>query len=168
MFKSFSEAKFKAAIAEKDYSVIKSYIISAIRFNPTFKPMEGAQKAEADIAIDMLKSDIPEIFAEYQELEIEKGTITDTHKPWDDETFGRQTFLLRENFCEERINRIRENGKRLANFQKPQEQPHNAENTTGRTTTKALNRKQTNQIPTIAAIVLLVLVVILVLKKLIW
>ena len=90
---SFNLNAFNTAVSEKDFSRIKTSIISVLR-NGDFENIP--------IIIDHLKKYTPEIFEDFEIVpnEIEKKNINE----WDREYFIRQTFYIGENFNEKRIN----------------------------------------------------------------
>ena len=114
-FKTLDENAFFKAIEEKDYSRLKTSIISSIRNNPTFIVMENEKYTEAKIAMKILKEKLPEMFMDYTVLEFEDAFNEDEKEKWNNEYFLRQTFLLGENFCMERYDHLRKIGKELAN-----------------------------------------------------
>ena len=125
MNKSFEPEDFDAAIASKDYIALKSYIICSIRNDPGFYRKKG-DPSEALIACKKLwdqRRDLPGLFSEYT---LQKGEIEfdeNMKNSWTWEYFIRQTFLLGENFCPERIKHIGKIGQYLTprNFNFPQE-----------------------------------------------
>lgn len=121
MFKSFNEEKFFAAIEQKNYLSIKNCIINAIRNNPQFKVDKGETEAEAIRAINIVRKKLPEMFEEYVIREREKGKELNNPNFWDEEYFLRQTFLLEENFCEERIAYIKKIGQKISEDKKQKE-----------------------------------------------
>lgn len=125
-FSSFDEKTFYKAIEEKDYSRLKTCIISSIRNNPGFKKAKGEKCSEAGLAMNILKEKVPEILEHYVVQETEQVYNVDASDTWDKEYFIRQTFLLGENFCMERYNHLVKIGEKIMNgtapnFQEPQE-----------------------------------------------
>ena len=125
-FTSFDEQTFYKAIEEKDYSRLKTCIISSIRNNPGFRKARGENFSEARLAINILKEKVPEMFERYAVQEAEHAYNVDEADIWDKEYFIRQTFLLGENFCMERYSHLMKIGQKITNgtapnFQEPQE-----------------------------------------------
>ena len=126
-FTSFDEQTFYRAIEEKDYSRLKTCIISSIRNNPGFRKARGEEYSEARLAMNILKDKVPEMFECYVVQEAERAYNVDEADTWDKEYFIRQTFLLGENFCMERYSHLMKIGRKITNgtdpnFQEPQEQ----------------------------------------------
>lgn len=121
-FTSFDAGEFDAAIEAKDYRKIKSYIVSAIRNNPCFTKAPGQNASETKLAIEILNERLKEIFVDYEVLEGEHPFNKEESATWDWEYFIRQTFLLEENFSMTRIGNLKKIGKKISNFQRPQEQ----------------------------------------------
>ena len=102
MFRSFDEKIFRKAIEEKDYLCLKSYIVSALRFDSTF------ERGEAQKAIDIINVETPEIFEEYMQKSYEKRL---PREEWTEDYFIELTFWFQNNFAIERISHIKEVGK---------------------------------------------------------
>lgn len=125
-FTSFDEHTFYKAIEEKDYSRLKTCIISSIRNNPGFLPMKGEKVAESKVAMNILKEKAEGMFEPYKVQEGERVFDEGEAETWDKEYFIRQTFLLGENFCTKRYNNLLMIGRKITrgidpNFQEPQE-----------------------------------------------
>lgn len=125
-FTSFDAQTFYKAIEEKDYSRLKTCIISSIRNNPGFLPMKGEKVAESRVAMKILKEKAEGMFEPYKVQKGERVFDESEAETWDKEYFIRQTFLLGENFCTTRYNNLMMIGRKIArgidsNFQEPQE-----------------------------------------------
>jgi len=115
--KSFDKEDFDKAIDNEDFSSLRSYVISAVRNDPTFS------KEEVMVTIKKLDEKANKIFEGYQLQEGEEPFSEDI-KLWNKEYFIKQTFWLGENFNKNRINRIKRVGQHVygnqnkdANFQ---------------------------------------------------
>lgn len=127
MNRTFKMADFEEAIKAKDYIKIKNFIINSIRNNPGFQYGKEVSCSEAEAAFNKLKeckNELPGLFSPYclqgDEIEFNENNKT----AWTYEYFIRQTFLLGENFCDERFAHVKEIGKYLkknVNFTAPQE-----------------------------------------------
>lgn len=107
-FKSFNGALFNEAISKKgdpqNLMRLKSSVISAIKVDPTFS------NGETDAALKLLRQNCPEIFEAKKELSYEVN-LPETE--WDKDYFLRKANYLRQNFCEERIQELREIGQKV-------------------------------------------------------
>lgn len=107
-FHSFDGALFNEAISKKgnpqSLTRLKSSVISAIKTDPTFS------NGEADAALALLRQKCPEIFEAKKELSYE---VDLPEMEWDNDYFLRKTNYLRQNFCEERIQELREIGQKV-------------------------------------------------------
>lgn len=126
-FTSFDEQIFYRAIEERDYSVLKTCVISSIRYNPGFRKARGENYSEARLAMNILKEKVPEMFERYIVQEEEHAYDVTEAETWDREYFIGQTFWLGENFCMERYSHLMKIGQKITNgtdpnFQEPQEQ----------------------------------------------
>ncbi|MBQ3161188.1 MAG: hypothetical protein IJC04_03580 [Oscillospiraceae bacterium] len=166
MYKSFDINEFKQALNEKNYSYIKTCIISAIRNNPRFNFEAGTQKCEADRAFEEAINACPEMLEEYHLLEDEVAFEQSSSDEWDYEYFIRQTFRFGRNFCKKRYDNIKKVGKTISlNFPQPQEQQKEAH----QIQTPDNNMQRKNRFPKLAIllgaiIAVLVLVAILIVK----
>lgn len=122
MFLSFNDTDFNKAIENRDFLTLKSYIISSIRYNPQFLPLQGASISEAEMALNILRERVKEIFENYKKQDKEIVISDDESVNWSKEYFIEQTFWLGENFCEERIERIKKIGKKISEDKKIREQ----------------------------------------------
>ena len=108
-FRSFDEGLFYEAIDSKTDSKslirLKTSVISAIKVNPTFP-----NNNEADKALSLLHQKCPEIFEKKKNLSYE---VNLPENEWDSNYFLRKTTYLQQNFCEERIDELREIGKKV-------------------------------------------------------
>ncbi|MBO5177167.1 MAG: hypothetical protein J6C07_06895 [Lachnospiraceae bacterium] len=168
-FSSFNGDDFEKAIQEKKYSTLISYVVNVMRINPEFKNDKNQDKSEAEIALDILRHRVPEIFEKYElqggEKVLSKELILGLNLEDLEECFLRQTFLFSENFCEKRIEDIKFIGQEIAkrntaNFSKPQNQ-----NQTGQSNKKQKSRSLNPLILGIALLIIIVLVVALAVKK---
>lgn len=130
MYNSFDEVEFNQALKEKNYSYIKTCIISAIRNNPKFTAEPGTKKSEADYAFEEAISACPEMLEEYRLFEDEVDFDQTNSDNWNYEFFIRQTFRFGRNFCKKRYGNIKKVGQTItlkakaksnANFPQPQE-----------------------------------------------
>lgn len=108
-FHSFDEKLFREAIRnkadQKNFIRLKVSVISAIQNDPTFA------SGEAENALDILRRECPEIFERKKDLGYEeKRTDSDT---WDSDYFMRNTTYLEQNFCEDRINELKNIGQEV-------------------------------------------------------
>ena len=107
-FKSFNGSLFNEAISKKgdpqSLMRLKSSVISAIKVDPTFS------NGETDAALKLLRQNCPEIFEAKKELSYEVN-LPETE--WDKDYFLRKANYLRQNFCEERIQELREIGQKV-------------------------------------------------------
>lgn len=168
-FSSFNGNDFEEAIVEKKYSTLVSYVVNVMRINPEFIAEKGQNKSEAEIALDILRERVPEIFEEYNlqggEESFVRGSIKELKLDDLKECFRQQAFWLRENFCEKRIEDIKFIGheiaeKNTANFSKPQNQ-----NQTGQSNKKRKSRNLNPLLLGIALLIIIVLVVAIAVKK---
>lgn len=166
-FTSFDEDEFYQAVADKDYIKIKSFVVSAIRNNPSFRKVPGQDASEAMMAIRILEEREPDIFEKYKIQEGEHPFNEEEADNWDEEYFIRQSFLLEENFSGKRLNHLKKIGQKISNFQEPQGQEARLARG-GRPGTQVLsqaskpqNRRLTG-IAVIAGIILLILIAVLV------
>lgn len=108
-FHSFDGALFNEAISKKgdpqSFMRLKSSVISAIKVDPSFP-----NGCEADAALELLRQKCPEIFEAKKELSYE---VNLPEMEWDKDYFLRKTNYLRQNFCEERIQELREIGQKV-------------------------------------------------------
>lgn len=108
-FHSFDGALFNEAISKKgdpqSLMRLKSSVISAIKVDPSFP-----NGCEADAALELLHQKCPEIFETKKELSYE---VNLPEMEWDKDYFLRKTNYLRQNFCEERIQELREIGRKV-------------------------------------------------------
>ena len=108
-FHSFDERLFREAIRnkadQKNFIRLKVSVISAIQNDPTFS------SGEAKDALDILRRECPEIFEQKKDLGYEeKRPDSNT---WDSDYFMRNTTYLEQNFCEERINELKNIGQKV-------------------------------------------------------
>lgn len=173
MFRSFDESGFYKAIEEKDYLSLKVKIISAIRNNPEFKNAPGETKSEAEIAWNLLKERVPDMFENYREIESE-NIFNIEENVYNRDVVIKQSILLKRNFCQERFDRCKQIGRKITNykesepnFTKPQEQTE-VPNRPGSQSLKSLIKGR-KSIPWIAGgivtLLLIVLVVVLAVEK---
>lgn len=125
-FTSFDKDAFYKDMREKNYSVLKTCVISSIRNNPAFRKAPGEEYSEARIAMNLLQEHVPEMFVEYEVQAGEREYNAGEASAWDKEYFHRQTFLLGENFCWERFRHLLKIGQEIteqtaSNFQYPQD-----------------------------------------------
>ena len=166
MYKSFDEKKFNQAITEKNYSYIKTCIISAMNNNRRFEPLSGETKSEADYAFEQAITACPDMLEDYQVLEDEEEFNETKSSEWNLEYFVRQTTLFRRNFCKKRYENIKKIGKTISlNFPQPQEQQKNEY----QIQTPDNNMQRKNRFPKLAIllgaiIAVIVLVAILIVK----
>ena len=108
-FHSFDGALFNEAISKKgdpqSFMRLKSSVISAIKVDPFFP-----NGCEADAALELLRQKCPEIFETKKELSYE---VNLPEMEWDKDYFLRKTNYLRQNFCDERIQELREIGQKV-------------------------------------------------------
>ena len=111
-FHSFDGALFNEAISKKgdpqSFMRLKSSVISAIKVDPSFP-----NGCEADAALELLRQKCPEIFETKKELSYE---VNLPEMEWDKDYFLRKTNYLRQNFCEERIQELREIGQKVYGY----------------------------------------------------
>lgn len=96
MFKSFKEKPFYEAIKEKDYDVLKTYMMNAILNDPTFSDSEIAD------TIEILRNERPEMFEKFKQLDYEEQHIDDKTK-WNYDYFFKLAYYFRDNFALERL-----------------------------------------------------------------
>lgn len=125
-FTTFDTDEFMDAIEAKKYTKIKSFIVSAIRNNPEFRKAPGQDMSEVKLALKILEERAKDIFEKYEIQEGEHPYDENEADQWDNEYFIRQTYLLERNFSKMRIKNLKKIGRKIANFQEPQEQKGNA------------------------------------------
>ena len=126
-FTSFDKDTFYKNMKEKNYSRLKTNVISCIRNNPAFRKAPGEECCEARIAMNLLQEHVPEMFGEYEVQVGERAYKADEAASWDRDDFIEQTFFLGENFCWERFRHLLKIGQKITeargtNFHNPQKQ----------------------------------------------
>lgn len=126
-FTSFDKDTFYKNMKEKNYSRLKTNVISSIRNNPAFRKAPGEEYCEARIAMNLLQEHVPEMFGEYKVQAGEHAYNAGEAAAWDRDYFIEQTFFLGENFCWERFRHLGRIGQKIAgesgtNFRNPQKQ----------------------------------------------
>lgn len=169
-FTSFDAEEFDEAITVKNYVKIKSFVVSAIRNNPTFTIIPGQNASEIGLAIAILKERAKEIFEEYEVQDGEHPFNEAEAETWDKDYFNEQSFLLKRNFSKKRMDNLKIIGRKISNFQKPQGQEFRMEQGSGleehgvsRGNSLPQNRGLTGVV-IIVGIIILILLVVLVAK----
>lgn len=107
-FSTFDGNKFYEAIKNKDYDLLISYFICAIRCDPAFK------KEEIPHIIKIFEKEVPEIFKEEVKLDYE---VELPKSEWNKDYFYRQLLRLQNNFCKKRLDYLKKVGQAI--FREP-------------------------------------------------
>lgn len=107
-FSTFDGDKFYEAVQNKDYDLLISDFICAIRSDPAFK------KAEIPQIIRIFEEKVPEIFKEEVRLDYEEEL---PRSEWNKDYFYRQLHRLQNNFCKKRLAYLKEVGQAV--FREP-------------------------------------------------
>lgn len=108
-FRSFDGKQFMEAVQNKEdrknFIRLKANVVSAIQMDPAF------ESGEADAALAILREKCPEIFEPKRNLGYEE--IRSDPDTWDRDYFMQNTTYLKQNFCEKRIDELREIGQKV-------------------------------------------------------
>lgn len=140
-FSTFDGDKFYEAIQDKDYNLLISNFICAIRSDPAFK------KAEIPQIIRIFEEKVPEIFNEEVKLDYEEEL---PRSEWNKDYFYRQLNRLQNNFCKKRLAYLKEVGQAV--FREPVKPIINQTSTqnrskTAQTSGRSASNGQTNRKP---------------------
>ena len=155
---------------KKDYSGLKTCIVSLIRDDPTF---ESGQYEEVDEYLK--KNGFQDIYQPYEKVPGEPGDKDKSQ--WDEKYFLDRTFALKENFSRERLALVKEVGEYVyrdkptpgkeeaaKKAQAAQDKPGTSKNTTApKKPGSPINLKK--YIPILIAVLLVIVVVVILVKK---
>ena len=107
MIKLDKDELLNKAIENQNYVAIKSFFISELRTDPSFRD------GEVKRIVKILQKKTPEIFQEY-ELQSGEEQFKDDSSFWDWEYYIHITFMLGENFSFTRLEQIKKVGEFIA------------------------------------------------------
>ena len=97
--------KLEKAISEKDYISAKSYVVTAMRFDPRF------ENGTSDRMLSVLEERASDIFEEEKKLSYEER-VQDPSK-WDERYYMQVLVWFERNFAKTRLSHIKDIGRKV-------------------------------------------------------